>query len=71
MGARVGGVCDLQELEGIVSDNPRQVERLGEAESVLRAWRSEVTETKITLRRDIGDAATKNDIAASVGEARA
>lgn len=57
-------------LQETVSDNPRQVARLGEAEKILREWQSNVTESQIQLRRDIGDAETMNDLAALVGEAR-
>jgi len=60
----------IKELQGIVSDNPKQVERLGDVEKVLREWQSKVTEPTIALRRDIGDAATMNDMAKLVGEAR-
>ena len=57
-------------LQETVNDNPKQVERLKEAEKVLREWRENVTESNIQLRRDIGDAKTMNDMAALVGEAR-
>jgi len=60
-------IADLQET---VSDNPKQVKRLGEVEKVLRDWQTDVTEPTIQLRRDIGDAKTMNDMAALVGEAR-
>ena len=61
------GIADLQKT---VSDNPKQVARLGEVEKILREWQTEVTEPTIQLRRDIGDAQTMNDMAALVGEAR-
>lgn len=57
-------------LQKTVSDNPGQVERLGKVEKILRDWQSNVTEPTIQLRRDIGDAATMNDMAKLVGEAR-
>jgi methyl-accepting chemotaxis protein len=65
--ATYAGITALQET---VNDNPAQVERLAEAEQVLRDWQSNVTEPTIGLRRDIGDAQTMNDLAALVGEAR-
>ncbi|MEX0301974.1 MAG: CHASE3 domain-containing protein [Leisingera sp.] len=59
----------LSNLQQTVSDNPPQVERLQQAEGILREWQANVAETAITLRRDIGDAATMNDMADLVGEA--
>ncbi|WP_051676924.1 CHASE3 domain-containing protein [Maridesulfovibrio frigidus] len=61
---------NIDKLKQTVSDNPKQVTRLGEAESVLKAWQKDVTEPTIQLRRDIGDAKTMNDISHLVGEAR-
>lgn len=58
------------QLQETVSDNPAQVERLGQAQAVLQQWQSEVAEPTIQLRRDIGDAKTMNDMADIVGEAR-
>ncbi|MEL6978354.1 MAG: CHASE3 domain-containing protein [Pseudomonadota bacterium] len=60
----------IDDLQRTVSDNPGQVARLGEAERVLRDWQSQVAETQIALRREIGDARTMNDMAKLVGEAR-
>ena len=57
-------------LQKTVSDNPKQVERLTEAESILREWQEKGTEPNIALRREIGDAETMNDMAAIVKEAR-
>ena len=66
--ATYSGIAALQET---VNDNPAQVpERLAEVEKVLREWQEKVTEPTIQLRRDIGDAATMNDMADLVGEAR-
>jgi methyl-accepting chemotaxis protein len=65
--ATYSGIAALQET---VNDNPAQVERLGEAEKVLREWQANVTESTIDLRREIGDAKTMNDMADLVGEAR-
>ena len=60
----------ITDLKNTVSDNPGQVERLGEVEATLKAWQSNVTEPTIDLRHQIGDAKTMNDMAALVGEAR-
>ncbi len=60
----------IASLQETVSDNPKQVARLGEVKKVLRDWQANVTEPTIQLRRDIGDAETMNDMAALVGEAR-
>ena len=57
-------------LQETVSDNPAQVARLGEVEQVLRDWQANAAEPAIALRRAIGDAATMNDLASLVGEAR-
>ena len=57
-------------LQETVSDNPGQVERLGEVEKTLREWQANVTEVQIKLRRDIGDSQTMNDMAALVGQAK-
>ncbi|MCT4656336.1 MAG: CHASE3 domain-containing protein [Cohaesibacter sp.] len=62
--------ASIAELQKTVSDNPGQVKRLGEAESVLREWQAKVTTMQIALRRDIGDADTMNDVSRLVGEAR-
>ncbi len=47
--ATYGGIAALQET---VNDNPAQVERLAEAETILREWQASVTEPTIQLRRD-------------------
>ncbi|MEM8796360.1 MAG: CHASE3 domain-containing protein [Pseudomonadota bacterium] len=60
----------ISELSTTVSDNPAQVERLRQAESILQEWQANVTESAIELRREIGDARTMNDMASIVGEAR-
>ncbi len=60
----------IDKLKQIVSDNPKQVKRLEEMESVLREWQEKVTEPSIELRRKIGDAKTMNDMAKLIGEAK-
>jgi len=62
--------AELEELQNSVSDNPKQVNRLREAEKVLREWQSNVTEPAIALRKTVGDTKTMDDIAKLVGEAR-
>ncbi|MCP4696972.1 MAG: response regulator [Gammaproteobacteria bacterium] len=61
---------DIGSLRELVSDNPRQVERLKEAEEIIREWQKEIIEPVIALRREIGDAETMNDMAKRVGEAQ-
>jgi len=69
-GGQEATYAGIAELQKTIDDNPAQVERLGEAERILREWQEKVTEPTIHLRRDIGDAETMNDMAALVGEAR-
>ncbi len=59
----------ISNLQKTVSDNPKQVARLGEAADVLRTWQNDVTEPQIKLRRQIGDAESMNDMATLVGKA--
>ena len=60
----------IEELQKIVSDNPKQVARLDEVAKILHQWQADVTEPTVDLRRQIGDAETMNDMADLVGEAR-
>jgi methyl-accepting chemotaxis protein len=60
----------VEKLKEMVSDNPSQVTLLGEIQDTIDGWRSNVTESAIELRREIGDAKTMNDMAKRVGEAR-
>ncbi len=60
----------IKALQETVSDNPKQVARLGEVEALLKGWQSNITEPMIALRGEIGDAKTMNDMAKLVGEAR-
>jgi methyl-accepting chemotaxis protein len=57
-------------LSQTVSDNPAQVKRLSEVKSAIDAWKKEVAEVQIALRREIGDAKTMDDMADLVAEAR-
>jgi len=56
----------LNKLQTKVSDNPPQVDLLKEAESILLEWQSIIAQPAISLRREIGDALTMNDMAAEV-----
>ena len=60
----------VAELSQTVSDNPAQVELLAETKQTIDAWVSDVVTPMMDLRRQIGDAATMDDIADIVGEAR-
>ena len=60
----------VPELSETVSDNPAQVELLGEMSATIGEWQSEVVEPMIALRRAIGDAETMDDMADLVGEER-
>lgn len=57
-------------LQKTVSDNPRQVKRLDEIRKILKGWQENVTEPAISLRQEIGNAKTMNDMAKLVGEAK-
>ncbi|MCV6587833.1 MAG: CHASE3 domain-containing protein [Marinobacterium sp.] len=58
-----------QELSATVSDNPAQVRLLQELSTTIAQWQSNVTEPVIALRREIGNAATMNDMAAVIKKA--
>ncbi|MCG8525791.1 MAG: methyl-accepting chemotaxis protein [Opitutales bacterium] len=60
----------IAELKQTVNDNPAQVRLLGEIEDKIQEWKANAMEPAISLRREIGDAETMNDMAALVGEAR-
>ncbi|KXF82441.1 CHASE3 domain-containing protein [Enterovibrio coralii] len=60
----------VTELKKTVSDNPAQVALLGEIESNIQEWQNTVTEDAISLRREIGDSKTMNDMAMVIAEAR-
>ncbi|MBW3695763.1 HAMP domain-containing protein [Vibrio sp. T187] len=53
-----------------VSDNPAQVDLLGEMQATIDEWQTNVVQPNIALRTDIGDAKTMNDMAALIGEAK-
>ena len=60
----------IDELARTVSDNPAQVALLGESKTTIDDWISRVVETQITLRREIGDAKTMDDMADLIGQAK-
>jgi methyl-accepting chemotaxis protein len=57
-------------LSKTVDDNPAQVQLLSEVKTNIDAWQKDVTEVQISLRRQIGDAKTMNDMADLVGQAK-
>ncbi len=59
----------VEELKLTVSDNPAQVTLLEEIKLTISEWQSEVTENAISLRRDIGDAKSMNDMAKLIAKA--
>ncbi|WP_034430862.1 CHASE3 domain-containing protein, partial [Candidatus Contendibacter odensensis] len=58
----------IDSLKNTVSDNPKQVGRLTEIEKTLREWQEKDTTPSISLRREVGNAKTMDDIARRVGE---
>ncbi|MDH3999137.1 MAG: CHASE3 domain-containing protein, partial [Desulfuromonadales bacterium] len=53
----------VNNLSKTVDDNPAQVKLLAETRQTIEDWKKNVTEPNIELRREIGDAATMNDLA--------
>jgi methyl-accepting chemotaxis protein len=60
----------VKNLSQAVRDNPAQVGRLREMQSVIEEWQSKIVEPMLDLRRDIGNAETMDDMARLVGEER-
>ncbi len=60
----------LGSLKQTVSDNPAQVELLGEIDATVSEWRVNTVEPAITLRRAIGNAKTMDDMAVEIGKAK-
>ncbi|MBT4890704.1 MAG: HAMP domain-containing protein [Rhodospirillales bacterium] len=60
----------VADLSNTVSDNPAQVELLGEISQDIKDWQTNVTEPAIKLRRQIGNAKTMDDMADLIGEAK-
>jgi len=57
-------------LQKTVMDNPTQAKLLEEIKQNIETWQKKVTEPMISLRREIGDSKTMDDMADLVGEAR-
>ncbi|MCW8335974.1 CHASE3 domain-containing protein, partial [Vibrio paucivorans] len=57
-------------LKQTVGDNPQQVALLEEMNTTISSWQADVVDPMLTLRREIGDSKTMNDMAKLVGEAR-
>ncbi|MBF0611866.1 MAG: chemotaxis protein [Magnetococcales bacterium] len=57
-------------LKKTVEDNPAQVQLLGDMETTINAWKKEIVEPEIALRRKIGQSKTMDDMARLVGEGR-
>jgi len=53
----------VTQLSKTVDDNPAQVKLLSEIDDTIDSWKANVTDSNIELRREIGDAATMNDLA--------
>ncbi len=60
----------LAEQKKTVSDNPAQVQLLGEIQDNINAWKNDVTEPTIELRRLIGKSKTMDDMRDLVREAK-
>ncbi|WP_299440288.1 CHASE3 domain-containing protein [uncultured Rhodospira sp.] len=60
----------INALQQTVSDNPPQVRRLEEAESVIEQWQAEVVEPMIAMRRTVGTSATMDELAEVVAQAQ-
>ena len=52
----------MEALQKTVSDNPPQVARLEEAQTVMGEWQSKVAEAQIAMRRTVGTSATMDDV---------
>lgn len=59
----------IEELEGIISDEPKQAERLSEAKDILEEWQEKVAEPLIALRRQVGVSKTMVDVIAEMNKA--
>lgn len=59
----------IGELKKTVGDNPQQVQLLDTMEDNIRQWDEKVVQKGLTMRREVGDDRTMEDIAAFVGAA--
>ena len=60
----------IDDLSKTVSDNPAQVKLLNDVSNTINDWQNKVTEPVISLREQIGDAKSMNDMANIIKEAR-
>ena len=60
----------IAEQQKTVNDNPAQVQLLGEIKDNINAWKNDVTEPTIALRRQIGESKTMDDMRDLVREAK-
>ena len=60
----------FNQLRLTVLNNPEQVARLDKAQDILKEWQLRVSDPTITLRRNIDDSKTMNDLARQVRESR-
>lgn len=60
----------VNDLKQTVSDNPTQMNRLDEIDKTITAWKTNVTEPIIEMRREIGHAKTMDDVADIVAQAQ-
>ncbi len=60
----------IDDLGNTVSDNPEQVELLTESRKTIDDWIEKVVEQQISLRREIGNSKTMDDMADLVGQAK-
>ncbi len=56
-------------LQKTVSDNPAQVQLIGEAQQTIAEWQRQVVEPNIKMRRAIGSAKSMNDLADDIAKA--
>ena len=47
--------ASISELQKLTADNPAQVARFKQLEQMIKAWSSEVIESQIKLRQELGD----------------
>ncbi|QTA83714.1 Methyl-accepting chemotaxis protein signailing-domain-containing protein, chase and HAMP domains-containing [Desulfonema limicola] len=53
----------INHLKQIISDNPKQIERLNEIETIIKEWQEKVLETSFKMRMEVGISRTMDDIA--------
>jgi methyl-accepting chemotaxis protein len=60
----------IDELSATVSDNPAQVTLLSETKENLLEWQTNITETNIAFRKQVGNTKTMDNVAELVGQAK-